>query len=107
MFVRSVYDKVGDDNIFFLAGAISFNVLVALTFTATCFELLKYVFSWYVTELAQYGSAYGNLITIAVLFFWIYYGVIVFILGGEVAQVWTMRRVVRATRAGSLLRGEL
>ena len=30
MFVRRVYDKAGDDNIFFLAGAISFNVLVAI-----------------------------------------------------------------------------
>ena len=83
------------------------TVLVASTFTATCFELLKYGFSWYVTELARYGSAYGNLITIAALFFWIYYGAIVFILGGEVAQVWTMRRAVRATRAGSLLRDEI
>jgi uncharacterized BrkB/YihY/UPF0761 family membrane protein len=31
-----------------------------------------------------------------VLFFWIYYGSIVFILGGEVAQVYTMRRASRA-----------
>ena len=29
-FLRRVYDKAGDDDIFFLAGAISFNVLVAV-----------------------------------------------------------------------------
>ena len=42
-------------------------------------------------KLADYGSTYGNLINIALLFFWIYYGSIVFILGGEVAQVWTLK----------------
>lgn len=80
------------------------TAFVAATFTATLFEGLKYAFSWYVTELADYGSTYGNLISIAVLFFWIYYGAIVFILGGEVAQVWTMRRALRTTRAGTLFK---
>ena len=78
------------------------TALVAATFTATLFEALKYAFSWYVTSVADYRSTYGNLIAIAVLFFWIYYGSLVFILGGEVAQVWTMRRALRANRAGTL-----
>jgi membrane protein len=82
------------------------TAVVAATFTATCFELLKYGFGWYVTEVASYGSTYGNLITIAVLFFWIYYGAVVFILGGEIAQVWTMRKALRATRVGALFRDE-
>jgi membrane protein len=82
------------------------TALVAATFTATLFELLKYGFSFYATELADYGSTYGNLIAIAVLFFWIYYGAIVFILGGEVAQVWTMRRALKASRAGALFKDE-
>ena len=47
------------------------------------------------TEIADYGSAFGNLATVAVLFFWIYYGAVVFILGGEVAQVYTMRKASR------------
>lgn len=46
------------------------------------------------TEIADYGSAFGNLATVAVLFFWIYYGAVVFILGGEVARVYTMRKAV-------------
>ena len=78
------------------------TALVAATFTATLFEGLKYAFSWYVTQVADYGSTYGNLISIAVLFFWIYYGSIVFILGGEVAQVWTMMRALQSTRDGTL-----
>jgi membrane protein len=82
------------------------TALVAATFTATLFEALKYGFSFYATELADYGSTYGNLIALAVLFFWIYYGAIVFILGGEVAQVWTMRRALKASRAGSLFKDD-
>ena len=83
------------------------TALVAATFTATLFEVLKYAFSWYATEVADFGSTYGNLIVVAILFFWIYYGSIVFILGGEIAQVWTMRRALRATmQAGSLFRNE-
>ena len=69
---------------------------VAATFSALLHEALKWAFSWYATEVANYGSTFGNLATVAVLFFWIYYGSIVFILGGEVAQVYTMRRASRA-----------
>lgn len=69
---------------------------IAATFSALVHEGLKWAFSWYATEVANYGSTFGNLATAAVLFFWIYYGSIVFILGGEVAQVYTMRRASRA-----------
>lgn len=70
---------------------------VAAAFAALCHELLKTAFSWYATEVANYSTAFGNLATLAVLIFWIYYGSIVFILGGEVAQVYTMRKASRVT----------
>lgn len=69
--------------------------LIAATFTALLHELLKAGFGWYVSEVANYRSTYGNLLSVAVLFFWIYYEAIGFVLGGEVAQVWTMRRARR------------
>lgn len=71
------------------------TAIVAATFTAVLHEVLKEGFGWYVTEVANYRTTYGNLITLAVLLFWIYYEAIGFILGGEVAQVWTMRRARR------------
>lgn len=76
------------------------TALIAATFTALLHELMKWLFSWYVTEVANYRTTYGNLAVIAVLFFWIYYGSVVFILGGEVAQVWSMKRArqVRTSR---------
>jgi membrane protein len=71
------------------------TAIIAATFTAVGHEVLKAAFSWYATDVADYGSAFGNLATVAVLFFWIYYGSLVFILGGEFAQVSTMRKASR------------
>lgn len=64
----------------------------AATFTGVLFETAKYLFSWYVTNAANFSTVYGGLTALAILFFWIYYGAIVFILGGEVSQVLTMSR---------------
>jgi membrane protein len=70
--------------------------LVAATFAALVHELLKFAFSTYVTEVANYTSTLGNLATAAILLLWIYYGALVFIVGGEVAHVYTMLRARRA-----------
>ena len=71
------------------------TAIVAATFAAVAHESLKTGFSWYATEVADYGSALGTMATVAVFFFWIYYESLVFILGGEVAQVSTMRKASR------------
>jgi membrane protein len=80
--------------------------LIAATFTAVLHELLKEGFGWYVTEVANYRTTYGNLITLAVLIFWIYYESIGFILGGEAAQVWTMQRARRVRTRRALFGGK-
>ena len=72
--------------------------LVAATCAALAHEALKLAFSWYATDIANYASTLGNLATIAVLLLWIYYGALVFILGGEVAYV-QARLEVRRTEA--------
>jgi membrane protein len=71
------------------------TTLVAATFAAVAHEALKWAFSSYITELANYTSTLGNLATAAILLLWIYYGALVFILGGEVAHVYTMMRARR------------
>lgn len=71
------------------------TALIAATFTGVMYEALKTGFSWYATEVANYGTTFGNLATVAVLFFWIYYMSVVFILGGEISQVYTMRKASR------------
>ena len=71
------------------------TAIVAATVAAICHESLKFAFSWYLTEVANYRTTLGNLATVAALFFWIYYESLVFILGGEVAQVANMRKASR------------
>ncbi len=78
------------------------TVLVAATFTAVAVELMKVGFGWYVTDVANYRTAYGNLTTLAVLFFYLYYTSVVFVLGGEVGQVYTMRRALHLERRRKL-----
>ena len=65
---------------------------IAATVMAVSYELMKWGFGWYVTSVADYRSAYGNLATVVVLLFWIYYASVVFVLSGEIAQVYTMRK---------------
>lgn len=80
------------------------TAVVAATFSAVLHEALKIGFSWYATDVADYSSTWGNLATVAVFFFWIYYEALVFILGGEVAQVYTMRKAGKV-QAGSVAGG--
>lgn len=69
--------------------------VIAATFTGVFFELLKSAFSWYVANLADYRSTYGNFATVIILFLWIYYMAIIFIIGGEVGQVAALHRIRR------------
>lgn len=71
------------------------TAIIAATVGAIFFEAMKFIFAWYATDVADYSTAYGNLTTVAILFFWIYYGSVVFVFGGHVAQVATLRREER------------
>ncbi len=68
---------------------------IAATFTAVLGEALKLGFSWYVTGVADFRSTWGNVATFIILVIWIYYTALVFVLGGEVAQVVSMQRTRR------------
>ncbi len=62
---------------------------IAATFLAVAHELLKFAFSWYVTSVATYRSVYGNLATVAVTLFWLYYTTTAFVVGGLFAEAVT------------------
>jgi membrane protein len=72
--------------------------LVSAIFTSTVFELLKSAFAWYVGSVANYRSTYGYVASTVVLVFWIYYSATVFVLGGEVGQVYELYRIRRKQR---------
>jgi membrane protein len=74
------------------------TALVAAAFTSVAWELLKGLFAWYVAHVASYTTTYGALATLIILVFWIYYSAVVFILGGQVGQVYDLLRTRRRQR---------
>jgi membrane protein len=71
------------------------TALVASIFTAVAFELARAVFGVYAASFHP-GSLYtGTIAAIVILIVWVYYAAVVFILGGEVAQVFELRHMRR------------
>ena len=72
--------------------------LVGSLFTSVLLEVAKRVFGAYVRSFDP-GSLYsGTLAALVIIVLWTYYAAIIFILGGEVAQVYELRRVRRLQR---------
>jgi membrane protein len=71
---------------------------MASLFTGFMFELAREVFSYYVNAFKP-GSLYtGTLISVVVIVVWCYYAALIFILGGEVGQVYELRRTRKLQR---------
>lgn len=74
------------------------TAFTAAVFSASAMELAKVVFS-FIASLFDPGSMYGGtLAALVVAVVWVYYISMIFILGGEVAQVAELRRVRRLQR---------
>lgn len=71
------------------------TALVGASFTTFVFEVLRRVFAWYALNIANYSGTYANFINLVILVFWMYWIGIAFIIGGEVGQVYSMRRTRR------------
>jgi len=71
---------------------------VAALFTSLMFELAKVAFNVYVDSFNP-GSLYtGAAAAVVVTVFWVYYAALIFILGGEVGQVYELRRTRKRQR---------
>jgi membrane protein len=74
------------------------SAAIGAIFTGLLFELAKQLFTSYVANFDP-GSLYtGTLYAIVIIVFWTYYAALIFILGGEVGQVYELRRVRRMQR---------
>lgn len=67
------------------------TTVLAATIAGLAHEILKFAFSWYVTDVANYESTLGNLATATLVLVWIYYAALVFIIGGEMAYLYSVR----------------
>lgn len=74
------------------------TALIASLFTSFLLEIAKRGFAGYVKSFNP-GSLYtGTLAALIIVVVWVYYAAMIFILGGEVAQVYELRRVRKRQR---------
>ncbi len=74
------------------------TALIATVFTSVMIEIAKYGFGGYVRSFNP-GSFYtGTVAALVLVVIWVYYASLIFILGGEVAQVYELRRVRKLQR---------
>lgn len=74
------------------------TALVAATFTSVMFELARNGFAAYVAR-TNPGSLYtGAIAAVVIVVLWVYYAALIFVLGGEVAQVHELRRIRKQQR---------
>ena len=86
------------DRLAWVVGIGAVVCLLAAVFTSVMFEVAKNLFTSYVAEFDP-GSFYtGTLYALVIIVFWVYYAAMIFILGGEVGQVYELRRVRRLQR---------
>ena len=71
---------------------------VAAAFTSFAFEAARTVFSYYTAKFNPASLYTTTLAAIIVVIVWFYYAAVIFILGGEVGQVYELRRVRRVQR---------
>jgi len=72
---------------------------MAAMFTTLLFELARHVFARFVGSFHP-GSLYtGTIAALVIVVVWVYYSALIFILGGEVGQVYELRRTRRRQRA--------
>ncbi len=75
------------------------SAVIAAMFAGAGLELAKAAFSYYIQSFNP-GSLYtGTLAASVIIVFWVYYAALIFILGGEVGQVYELRRTRRLQRA--------
>ena len=74
------------------------TALIAALFTSVMLEVAKRAFSAYIDTINP-GSLYsGTFAALVIVVIWVYYASFLFIIGGEVAQVYELRRVRKAQR---------
>ena len=71
---------------------------MAASFTTVMFELAKFAFTSYAKAFKPDSLYTGTIAAVVVIVFWVYYAALIFILGGEVGQVFELRRTRKRQR---------
>ncbi len=68
--------------------------LISSLVSSIFFEALKYLFAVYVLKFANFGRIYGAYATIVISIFYIYYVSVIFVLGAEIAEIYSRRNKI-------------
>ena len=74
------------------------TALIAALFSSTMIEVAKYLFAILVQHMNPASLYTGTLYAVVIIVIWTYYAALLFLLGGEVGQVFELRRVRRLQR---------
>jgi membrane protein len=74
------------------------TALLAAVFSGAAFELAKLAFRWVIQGMSP-GSMYtGTIAALVIVVVWVYYAALIFLIGGEVGQVYELRRTRKLQR---------
>ncbi len=74
------------------------TALLAAVFSGVLFELAKYAFRVVIMGLNPQSIYSGTIATLVIVVVWVYYAALIFLIGGEVGQVYELRRTRRLQR---------
>jgi membrane protein len=74
------------------------TALLAAVFAGLLFEVAKQVFRLVVLSLNPQSIYTGTIAALVIIVVWVYYAALVFLIGGEVGQVYELRRTRKLQR---------
>lgn len=74
------------------------TALLAALFSGLAFEMAKEVFRWVMQSMSPSTVYTGTIAALVIIVIWTYYAALIFLVGGEVGQVYEMRRTRRLQR---------
>ncbi len=77
-------------------GYVSQKVALISSVTASVlYEILKYLFIFYLVSFANYQRVYGTYAAIVAVIFWLYYSSLTFVIGAEMGQLYKEKKLIK------------
>ena len=71
------------------------TALLAAAFSGVGFEIAKWAFKAVVVSISVSSLYTGTIAALAIIVAWVYYAAVIFLVGGEIGQVYELRRTRR------------
>ena len=71
--------------------------LISSITAAVLYEVLKYLFIFYLVSFANYQRVYGTYAAIVAVIFWLYYSSLTFVIGAEMGQLYKEKKLIKET----------